>query len=439
MRKLLFPLLFGVAPAFAQQAEGPELPPRESFIQIVGGSGEPIPLALPDWKPGNAREKAVADEILGVVRNDLDLSGWFRVMDPSGFVEPDTAGILPGEFDFAHWRLPGAAGLVKASWDDISDTAAVELHVYNVQAGEEMLARRLEGPRAALRDLGHYVADTIIEAFTGKPGSFRAKLACTANFGSGKEIYILDADGTNPRPVSKNGSINLSPAWSPDGGRISYTSYRDNNPDLWVTELATGRHSKIAGYPGINASAEWSRDGSEIALTLSKDGDSDIYAIDPSGSVLRRLTRQYGIDISPTFSPDGGTIAFVSARQGSPQIWLMDRDGSNLRRLTHLGGHNVGPSFSPDGTRVVFAAKDEGRFDIFVIGVDGGGLVRLTQDAADDEDPAWTPDGNFIVYASSRGGRGKQLFMMTADGRNHRQLTHGPGVYSQPTFAPFRP
>jgi len=407
-----------------------------SFITIVGGSEAAMPLAMPDFKVEGGMDRPAAEALRAVVERDLRLSGYFELMKREAFVEPVTAGVAPGEFGWDEWRLPGAVALVKVAAAVAGDELSTRLYVYNVEAGQQLAARKIKGPVSDMSGVGHTLANAVIEALTGERGIFHTKVVAVANFGRGKEVYVFDYDGTNPQPVSRNGSINLSPAWSPDGSRISYTSYRDNNPDLWVTDLRTNRHTKISSFPGINAGARWSPAGDELALTLSKDGDSEIYAMQPDGSIIRRITRQFGIDVSPSYSPNGTTLAFVSSRNGTPQLFLADRDGGNVRRLTHRGGHNVSPSFSPDGRKVAFAGRDEGRFDIFVVDIDGGGLRRLTQTASDDEDPTWSPDGNHIIFTSARDGQGKQLYMMNADGSNQTRLTDGNGSYSNPQWGP---
>jgi len=433
----LVPLILAIAllPVSASAGEDDK---NTSFIRIQGGSSAAFPLALPMLKVGQGANAEDAALILSVIQRDLELSGYFDLIDNKAFIEPADAGIRPGEFDWAHWRVSNAAGLVKTGITKTSDRIDIELHVYDVDGGVQTLGRVLTSGLGDHRMIAHHTANAILEAFTGKPGVFDTRIVAVANFGQGKEVYIFDYDGENKRAVSRNGSINLSPAWSPDGTRISYTSYRDNNPDLWVTDLTTGRHTKISDRPGINAGAEWSPDGTEVALTLSKDQDSEIYAVDPSGSILRRLTRSWHIDVSPTYNPDGSNIAFVSARFGTPQIFLMDRDGEGAARLTQMGGHNVSPAFSPDGTRIAFAGRDEGRFDIFVINTDGTGLKRLTQSDGDDEDPTWSPDGNHVLFSSSRDGRGKQLYIMTADGRSQTRITDGTGSFSNPQWGPAK-
>jgi TolB protein len=429
-------LLIALVAGFSVSQAG-EDDEKTAYLRIQGGSAGKFPLALPSFKIGEGGDPSAADVMYQVIQRDLQLSGYFEIIDQLAYIEPNSAGLAPGEFDFADWRVPGAAGLVKAGITGEGSMLAVEVHVYDVDGGVRTLQRVLSGSKEQKRSLGHAVANAIIEAFTGETGIFDTRIVAVANFGQGKEIYVFDFDGDGRRPISRNGSINLLPAWSPDGGKITYTSYRDNNPDLWVTDLSSGRHTKLSGRPGINAGAEWSPDGAEIALTLSKDkGNSDIYALDSSGSILRRMTRDYGIDVSPSYSPDGGTIAFVSGRLGNPQLFLMDRDGGNQRRLTQRGGHNVSPAWSPDGSRVAFAGRDEGRFDIFVVNSDGGGLRRLTQSSGDDEDPTWSPDGNHLLFSSSRDGLGKQLYIMTADGKAQTRITDGTGSFSNPKWGP---
>ena len=407
---------------------------RESFIQITGGSAARLPLALPSFKLGSSGIEESSQLLRSVVRRDLTLSGYFDVMDDMAYIEPESAGISPGTFNFEHWQVPGAVGLVKASVAMSGGSFVVEVHCFDVDASFQILQQGVEGQDP--RRVAHLISNAVVEAFTGQPGIFDTRIVAVADFGGGKEIYTFDYDGENRRSISRNGSINLSPAWSPDGTRISYTSYRNNNPDLWVTDLRTGRHTKLSGRPGINAGAEWSPNGAEIALTLSKDQDSEIYAITPEGVIAERLTRNWGIDVSPTYSPGGNLIAFVSSRNGTPQVFVMNRDGTGTRRLTNMGGHNVSPAFSPDGSQVAFAGRDGGRFDIFVINIDGSGLRRLTQSTGDDEDPTWSPDGNHVVFSSSRDGRGKQLYIMTSDGRSQARLTNGSGSFSNPMWGP---
>lgn len=432
VRGLVAAILLVLATSPAARAE-------KILVRIDETSQQGFPIAVPAFVAlGGAAQSDLGSEMYQVVLNDLRLVPVFQVIDPKAYIEdPRRAGLREGEFNMKDWRAIGALGLAKCGFRTTSTgDVQVEVRVYDVEGGSLIAGKVVSGPPRA-RALGHRVADVIYEAFTGEPGIFSTRIVAVSTVGGNKEIYLLDVDGQNVTPVTRNGSINLSPSISRDGTRVAYTSYKGGNPDLYVTDLTTGRTEKVSGRSGINTSGAWSPDGQTLALTLSKDGDSEIYLIDRRGEILARLTRSWGIDVSPTWSPDGQWIAFVSSREGSPQIFVMDRNGGNVRRLTFAGNHNVSPAWSPDGKRIAFAGRDEGRFDLFVIDVDGTNLRRLTQAPGDDEDPSWSPDGRYIVFSSDRDGGGRQLYIMSADGRNPVRITDGRGSWTNPDWGPL--
>ena len=122
------------------------------------------------------------------------------------------------------------------------------------------------------------------------------------------EIYIMDADGRNPRNLTNHQAWENAPSGSPDGQKIAFVSNRD--------------------------------------------GNVEIYVMDADGSHPRNLTNHQAWDEHPSWSPDGQQIAFVSNRDGNVEIYVMDADGNNARKLTNSVGFKMGePSWSPDGQK----------------------------------------------------------------------------------------
>lgn len=394
-----------------------------------------VPIAVPNFIGGHKKSA----EFYKVVQRDLTLSGWFDVIDPDAFIEPPSAGIMPGQFKFEDWEVPGAVVLAKGGLGSAGgDQLRAEIWVYDVPGHRRLGARAFTVRGNSWRSLAHRVANEIIFLVTGQTAPFNTRFAYAYRTSSGvKEIGLVDFDGHGKSGVTSNGSINLKPIWSHSGAQISFTSYVNGNPDLYVANLGTGSIKRISSRMGINIGGVWSPDGGTMAVTLSPDGNPDIYTINPvSGKKIARLTSFIGIDVSPSYSPDGSRITFVSERSGGAQVYVMGADGGSPTRVTFGGGFNTDPVWAPDGTRIAYVSRGEGgSFDIFVVNWDGSGTTRITQGMGDNEDPSWSPDGNYIAFSSTRTGTA-HIWMASADGSHQVQLTQGGGGYLNPNWSP---
>lgn len=174
------------------------------------------------------------------------------------------------------------------------------------------------------------------------------------------------------------------------------------------------------------------------------------------------------------FSPDGRTIIFQAEEKdtGNPfyQIFTMDLASGRTTRVSPGVGKTTCAFFSPDGRKIIFASshldpdakkhyaeeyrqREEDRksgkrrtykwdfdphMDIFEANPDGSGLKRLTDTKGYDAEGSYSPDGKQIVFCSSRSGEDNlELYIMDADGKNVRQLTHAPKCYNGgPFFSP---
>jgi len=398
---------------------------------VVGAPGKnQLPLALPLTSGGGQ-----AQAFWEVVARDLELSGWFDIIDAAAQVEPAGTGLQPGQFKFEDWSVVGAVGLAKTGLSTSSGTMRAEVWVYDVPGQRKLGARAFSADASSWRILAHKVAGEIVQRITGQTAPFNTRFALTGKASGNKEVYVVDFDGHGLTRVTRNGSINLQPTWSPTGDRIAFTSYVAGNPDVYVADLVAGRITRLSARRGLNTGPSWSPAGDFLALTLSLGGDPDIYTVNAStGARLARLTRNAGIDVSPAISPDGTQVAFVSERSGGAQVYVMGIDGSSPRRVSFQGGHNTDPAWAPDGRELAFVGRD-GVFDVFTVRSDGTGMRRITQAAGDNEDPTWSPDGNYIAFSSTRSGS-PHLWLSTADGAHQIQVTSGKGGFTNPDWSP---
>jgi TolB protein len=407
--------------------------------EIIGQGGQKFPIAVsPLNNTGTAPDSGKLSEgIADAIVHDLDLSGWFKVLDRSAYIEqPQRSGITLGTFDFHDWSTIGAEGLVKGGFSVQGEDITVELRLFDVFQNKERIGKRYVGRVKDFRRIAHKFADEIINEFTGIPGIFNTRITYVSTSGGRfKEIHVSHLDGSEKFQVTNNHTINLSPSWTPDGKSILYTSYKDRSPNLYLFELYSGKEVKLSSKTGRFLGGKVSPDGQYVAATMETAGNTNLYLLDRSGNVVRRLTEDPGIEVSPSWSPDGRQLVFVSDRSGSPQLYIMDLASGKSRRLTYSGNYNTAPEWSPKGDKIAYTGRVGNRFAIFTIGSDGGEARKVTSESSDSEDPTWSPDGRFIAFSSNRGGR-YQLYVMQASGENQRRLTGSGGDDTKPNWSP---
>lgn len=396
------------------------------YIPIDQPSDQKFPIAIPDLLGSAGLGKDIAD----IIRNDMTLSGYFRLIPRSAWENIyEKEGISLDMVRFSYWTAIEAQALVKGEVKRESGGGiVVVLRLFDTQAREMLVGKQYRATKKDLREVAHRFSDEIMEALTGIRGVFNTKIAYSAQSGKrGKDVFVMDMDGHGAYQVTKNKSINISPSWSPDGSKIVFTSYMKGNPDLYVVDVGKKNYKRITSGVGANITPEWSPNGGSIALASSISGISNIYTIPPGGGSMRRITNGSVIDVSPAWSPDGGTIIFSSERAGGLHIYRVSSDGTGLMRLTFVGYQNDMPDYSPMGDKIAFAGRDMGTFDIFIMNTDGSNIQRLTLGTGSNERPSFSPDGRFIAFSSTRGGA-PAIYMMRADGSNQTKISEGNGV-----------
>jgi TolB protein len=284
--------------------------------------------------------------------------------------------------------------------------------------------KRYRGTLEQARRVAHTYADEVIRCFTNAPGVALTSIAFASNRTGHKEIYIMDYDGHDQRPLSGHQSISMAPTWSPPGDGLAYVSYFSGQPSIYWVELSTGEKRPLVEDGLHNFTPTFSADGQWVAFTRSVAGNTEIFKINRRGGNPVQLTHNDRIDANPSWSPSGREIAFTSDRSGTAQIYVMDADGGNVRRVTREGHNNDGASWHPEGNRIAYAHRSEAghRYDIAITDLVTEETKVLTSGPGTHEAPSFSPDGQRIVFESSRDGS-SQILVMDADGANMRRLT----------------
>ena len=241
----------------------------------------------------------------------------------------------------------------------------------------------------------------------------QAQIAFTSERDGNREIYVMDADGDKPRKLTDSPLVDWDPSWSPDGRHIAFTANgrpgdwgaRGGDLEIYMMEANGSNPRKLTNNLRQDTDPAWSPDGKHIAYASTIDRNNEIYVMDVDGGKPRKLTNSGDVHIhnwKPSWSPDGNRIAFSSNRDGNWEIYVMNADGGQQRNCTK-DIHGDDPSWSPDGKRIAFSSNRDGNWEIYVINADGRrDPRRLTNNPHDDTDPAWYDPAFAFAVASAR-------------------------------------
>jgi TolB protein len=414
-----FCMLIAAAPVLAQ---------RSSEVVIehekIAWEKTPILVTMFDVLSGGMPAVGTADLLQEVVANDLRLSGLF--VPATRDVEGDTL-----TYQYAiEGSVEGALRDAAQTGEDAPTTVSLNLVTWPER--QLLLNKRYRPVPNQVRTSAHHFANEVITMLTGEPGICLTRIVFSRGTGDRRDLWVVDFDGEGLMRLTANRTLNLCPAWSPDGTRIAFTSYRNGQQGLYSLDTSNGKVRLIIERAGLNLGADWHPSGQELAVSLSSSGDPEIYRIRPDGGVIKRLTVSPAIEISPSWSPGGRDLVFTSDRTGTPQLYIIDADGAGRRRLTYEGRYNDSAVWSPDGDRVAYATREGNYTQIVVVKATGESRRILTDGTwGNSEDPSWAPDGRHLVFASDRSGEFK-LYVCDVVEETFRPLTTG----SDPDITP---
>ncbi|TDO13864.1 MULTISPECIES: Tol-Pal system beta propeller repeat protein TolB [Halomonas] len=401
-------------------------------IEITRGNDRATPIAVVPFADGDDLPQDIAQ----IVSDDLQRSGYFEPLERGAmFARPASSE----KVRYGDWRALDVRYLVAGRISREGEEISIRYELMDVTGEHRLLGETVTASRQELRDAAHYLSDQIFEEITDIRGAFSTRIAYVTSSGIGDDthyaLHVADADGRNSQQILASDEPIMSPAWSPDGGKLAYVSFETERPAIYIQEVASGRRVRATAFEGLNSAPAWSPDGRRLAMALSKDGQPEIYVMDIASRDIQRVTRNPSIDTEPAWSPDGRSLLFTSDRSGGPQIYRLDLASGEEQRLTFTGNYNARARFAPDGETIFLIHRGNGGFQLARQDLESGRLVVLS-DMGQVESPSVAPNGTMVIFATQQGGNGV-LGGVSADGRASFRLPAAQGDVREPAWSPF--
>jgi dipeptidyl aminopeptidase/acylaminoacyl peptidase len=274
-------------------------------------------------------------------------------------------------------------------------------------------------------------------------------------------LWVVDFDGSNHRPLTTGIENDVSPRWSPDGRRLAYVSGSGGSRQLFVRWMDTGQTAMITHLTESPGGIAWSPDGDWIAFSMFVEGRPDkfvelprppkgaqwaqpptlidkmlyrsnaagylrdgyyqLFVVPSDGGTPRQVTSgPYHHRGTPEWTPDSGTLIFSANRNDDwdrepreSEIYELSVESGVVTQLTHRHGPDTSPVVSPDGKRIAYLGYDDHKMSaqimrLYVMSRDGSDVAELLPDLDRGiAGPAWGSDGKGIYFRYANQGNSK--------------------------------
>ncbi|MEM9830310.1 MAG: S9 family peptidase [Bacteroidota bacterium] len=244
-------------------------------------------------------------------------------------------------------------------------------------------------------------------------------------------LWLVNSDGSQHRPLTTGNHRDFSPRWSPDGTRLLYASNREEGIQLFIRWMDTGQTAKLTNLTQSPGNLSWSPDGQWVAFTMEVVSDPPTLAQMPKKPKGAEWAKPAKYIDALQYRFDGAGYL----ENGYAHVFVLSAEGGTPRQLTY-GENDFGGSLSwtPDSRSLILSANlhDNGDLEqplnseIYELAISDGSIRALTDRNGPDQSPQVSPDGQQIAYLGFddryQGYQVTKLYLMNRDGSDPREL-----------------
>lgn len=241
------------------------------------------------------------------------------------------------------------------------------------------------------------------------------RIALTASDGSSERIVALDLDAGKVRNLIESPGNNSYATFSPDGRWIAFSSDRDGNKEIYVAEWDGSNPRRLTTNPSIDDNPTWNALGDKVVYySDTGDGTSNLMEVDVASGKVTQLTNFKDRNTTPRVSPIDNTIAFSTSRFWPGWDVCLFHPTSKTESCPLQGKSSFcRPAWSPSGKMIAYSGGTLDFVDIAYLDIETGNKVTLTDMSGKEYDPVFSPSGGLIAFVSEAERKGQfNLYMV---------------------------
>ena len=244
-------------------------------------------------------------------------------------------------------------------------------------------------------------------------------------------LWIINYDGSNHRPLTTGNENDSSPRWSPDGTKLLYVSSSDGSKQLYLRWMDTGQTAKLTNLTSSPGGFSWSPNGKWKAFSMMILKSTKPFAKMPAKPKNAEWAKPARVMDKLQYRADGRGYL----EDGYTHLFVLSAEGGTPRQITSGDfNHGATPAWTTDGKSLIFSANrhNEWEYDpinseVYEVSLADGVIKALTDRQGPDSNPVVSPDGKKIAYLGFddqlHGYHITRLYVMNRDGSGSKLVT----------------
>ena len=254
----------------------------EIYLSVTGAGVRRAKLGIGEVKPlgSSSPSEGLAAKIRTLLQSDLEFMNLFEFIPESASSSIDKESLE--EMDYTKWSNIGTSFVIRLGFRSTSDRLTLEASFYDIPGQKRIFSQTYQSQPDNLVRLVHELSESILKALTGEQGLFKSRILMVCHDlnrkrSPAKDVFIVNADGSNLLRLTDDKTLSTSPSWMNDGTHITYTQFeflisrglRKRGAVLKKHNLSSGARSVLYFKDGMNSGATWSPNGNRGFATMS--------------------------------------------------------------------------------------------------------------------------------------------------------------------------